>query len=102
MAESLDVLGVIGTWIAAALAVIALAGILPIYLLYRQSKTDRYMALNSVHDPQNAYITPGYLLWPGERFFRTYRVPQLERPQTGLNSQFPGTVNCSARKTPDP
>jgi hypothetical protein len=80
MAESLDVLGVIGTWIAAALAVIALAGILPIYLLYRQSKTDRYMALNSVHDPQNAYITPGYLLWPGERFFRTYRVPQLERP----------------------
>ncbi|KAF1956832.1 hypothetical protein CC80DRAFT_593522 [Byssothecium circinans] len=78
MADSLDLAGVIGTWVAAALAIIALAGILPIYLLYRKSKTDRYTALNSVHDPRNIYLR--YRRWPGGRFFRSYRVPKLQDP----------------------
>ncbi|RHZ50084.1 hypothetical protein CDV55_101199 [Aspergillus turcosus] len=77
MADSLNLLGVVGTWIAAVLGIIALAGILPVYVLYRQTQTDRHIALNKVHDPHKTYITAGYPLWPGWRFFRSYRVPDL-------------------------
>jgi uncharacterized iron-regulated membrane protein len=41
MADNLDLLGVVGTWIAAVLGIIALAGILPVYVLYRQTQTER-------------------------------------------------------------
>ncbi|KAJ6186088.1 hypothetical protein N7519_007389 [Penicillium mononematosum] len=82
MADSLNLLGVVGTWVAAVIAIIALAGILPVYVLYRQSQTDRHIALNKVHDPHKTYITAGYLLLPGRRFFRSYSVPDLADPPT--------------------
>ncbi|PGH03031.1 hypothetical protein AJ79_07463 [Helicocarpus griseus UAMH5409] len=44
------------------------------------SRTDRHVALNATHDPQNLYITRGYPLWPKKRFFRSYSVPALKEP----------------------
>ncbi|PKX96201.1 uncharacterized protein P174DRAFT_503380 [Aspergillus novofumigatus IBT 16806] len=82
MAVNLDLLGVVGTWIAAVLGIIALAGILPVYVLYRQTQTERHIALNKVHDPHKTYITAGYPLWLGRRFFRSYSVPNLVDPPT--------------------
>ncbi|GAQ03893.1 hypothetical protein ALT_1214 [Aspergillus lentulus] len=82
MADNLNLLGVVGTWIAAVLGIIALAGILPVYVLYRQTQTERHIALSKVHDPHKTYITAGYPLWPGRRFFRSYSVPDLTGPPT--------------------
>ncbi|EAW15441.1 uncharacterized protein NFIA_047770 [Aspergillus fischeri NRRL 181] len=50
MADNLDLLGVVGTWIAAVLGIIALAGILPVYVLYRQTQTERHIALNKIYN----------------------------------------------------
>ncbi|OCK80709.1 hypothetical protein K432DRAFT_381931 [Lepidopterella palustris CBS 459.81] len=68
--STLDVLGVVGTWVAVLLAVIALAGILPAYLLYQRSRTDRYLAFDEIDDKYGTSLSRGYELLPGKRFFR--------------------------------
>ncbi|RDW83788.1 uncharacterized protein DSM5745_04114 [Aspergillus mulundensis] len=80
MAETLDLLGVIGTWVAAFLAIIALAGIIPAYILYRTSQTEHYEAPSQIDDKNHEYISKGYTLLPGRRFFRSIRVPDLTQP----------------------
>ncbi|KAL5041718.1 hypothetical protein BDW71DRAFT_211878 [Aspergillus fruticulosus] len=80
MAETLDLLGVIGTWVAVLFAIIALAGIIPAYILYRESQTDHYEALSLVDDKNHEYISKGYALLPGKRFFRSIKVPDLTEP----------------------
>ncbi|RLM00094.1 hypothetical protein CFD26_107462 [Aspergillus turcosus] len=70
----------IGTWLASGLALIALVGVLPVFLLYRQARTDRYRAIADVDDPHHFFISPGIPLLPGKRFFRRVRVPNLEKP----------------------
>ncbi|KAL4905222.1 hypothetical protein BDW74DRAFT_178225 [Aspergillus multicolor] len=77
MAENLDLLGVIGTWMAVFLAIVALAGIIPAYILYRASQTEQYEALSQIDDKNHDYISKGYTLLPGNRFFRKIRVPNL-------------------------
>ncbi|KAL6233540.1 WD40-repeat-containing domain protein [Aspergillus navahoensis] len=80
MAETLDLIGAIGTWVAVLFALIALAGIIPAYILYRESQTDHYEALSLVDDKNHEYISKGYALLPGKRFFRSIKVPNLTEP----------------------
>ncbi|KAL4806515.1 hypothetical protein BDV18DRAFT_159687 [Aspergillus unguis] len=80
MADTLDLLGVIGTWAAVLLAIIALAGIIPAYLLYRRSQTDEYEAISLIDDKHHEYVSKGIALLPGRRFFRSVRVPNLVEP----------------------
>lgn len=80
MADTLNLLGVIGTWVAVLLAIIALAGIIPAYILYRESQTDRYEALSLIDDRPHEYISKGIALLPGRRFFRSIKVPNLVEP----------------------
>jgi len=77
MADAADLASVVGTWVAAALGIIALAGILPVYLLHRASRTERNIALGHVHDPHHMYITSGLALWRGKRYYRTLDIPGL-------------------------
>ncbi|OKL61282.1 hypothetical protein UA08_03804 [Talaromyces atroroseus] len=70
----------LGTWLSAGLALIALVGVLPVLLLYREARTDRYRAITNVHDPHNCFISPGIALLPGKRFFQKLRVPNLAEP----------------------
>jgi hypothetical protein len=45
MSDPVGLAGTIGTWVAVFLVIVALAGILPAYLLYQKSKTERAQAL---------------------------------------------------------
>jgi hypothetical protein len=80
MADTLDLLGVMGTWVAVLFAIIALAGIIPAYILYRESQTEHYEALSVVDDRLHQYISKGIALLPGRRFFRSIKVPNLVVP----------------------
>ena len=75
MVDTLNLLGVISTWIAALLAVIALLGILPAYFIYRATQTDRYLSLCDVDDPRGVYISDGFF------GFRKVKVPNLREGQ---------------------
>ncbi|KAI9791317.1 MAG: hypothetical protein M1816_004098 [Peltula sp. TS41687] len=80
MVNSLDLAGVIGTWVAAVFAVFALVGIVGPLLLYRATRTDRQLAINAIDDPNHEYTSAGYLLWWSKRFFRRIKAPILTDP----------------------
>ncbi|KAI9373617.1 hypothetical protein BJX61DRAFT_541576 [Aspergillus egyptiacus] len=80
MSDTVDLLGLAGTWLAAILALVALAGVIPAYILYRESQSGHYEALSLIDDPSHEYISKGYVLLPGKQFFRTVRVPNLTMP----------------------
>jgi hypothetical protein len=80
MADTLGLVGAIGTWVAVLFAIIALAGIIPAYILYRESQTEHYEALSLVDDRPHEYISKGIALLPGRRFFRSIKVPNLVEP----------------------
>lgn len=46
MADAVDLAGVMGTWVAVFLAIVALLGLLPAYILYRRSRTEKAQALS--------------------------------------------------------
>jgi hypothetical protein len=80
MADTIDLLGLVGTWLAAILALVALAGIIPAYILYRESQTGHYEALSLIDDPLHKYISKGYTLLPGKQFLRSVKIPNLTVP----------------------
>lgn len=82
MAEILDLLGVIETWVAAGFTMIALAGIIPAYILHRESQTDYYKALSLIDNRTHEYLSKCYDFLPGKRFFRLIKVPNLREPPT--------------------
>ena len=97
MADASDLASVVGTWVAAALEIIALVGILPVSLLHRASRTQRFIALSHVHDPRHKYIKPGLALWRGKCFFRTLDIPGLTNEPPPIES-VPRKLNRNAIK----
>ncbi|KAK3367882.1 hypothetical protein B0H63DRAFT_87296 [Podospora didyma] len=79
MSDTLHLVGVIGTWVALGLGIIALAGVLPTYLLVKQSRTERAKALALVDNPDHVFVSKGFRLW-GVRVNQKVRVPDLTRP----------------------
>lgn len=70
----------IGTWAAVALALIALIGVIPIYVWYRRKMTTWAKEIAKVDDPHRDFITRG---WPGilgQIFFSRAHVPNLLDP----------------------
>ncbi|KAG9256863.1 uncharacterized protein F5Z01DRAFT_491329 [Emericellopsis atlantica] len=80
MASGLDLAGVVGTWVAVALALIALVGIVAPVLLIRESRSDRFQALNAVDDQNTGYITGGLKLRGSSTYFQKVKVPLLSSP----------------------
>jgi hypothetical protein len=76
MSDSLDLAGVIGTWAAVLFAIIALAGVLPAYILFRASRQHRSQALSSIDDPRHEFLSRG-IPFGKSRLFRTVRVPDF-------------------------
>jgi hypothetical protein len=62
MSDPVGLAGTIGTWVAVFIAVVALAGILPAYLLYKKSRTEIVQALALVDDPTHSFISGGIRL----------------------------------------
>jgi hypothetical protein len=77
---SLDVMGVVGTWVAVGLALSALLGVVGPLLVWRASKSARNRALARLDEKPSTsfgFVTPGLRLGPGTRLFRRVRVPIL-------------------------
>ena len=59
MAEGTDLAGVIGTWVAVSLTLIALFGIVTPILLMRRARSERYIALSKIDDESDEIVHPG-------------------------------------------
>jgi hypothetical protein len=70
---SLDVMGVVGTWVAVGLALFALLGVVGPLLVWRASKSARNRALAKLDEKPSTsfgFVTPGLRFGPGTRLFR--------------------------------
>lgn len=78
--ESTDLASTIGTWTAVFLALVALFGILGPWLLWRNLRSERTLAINAIHDPEHQFLSAGVHLWGHARIFRQLRAPNLIDP----------------------
>ncbi|KAI5861177.1 hypothetical protein GGS23DRAFT_157038 [Durotheca rogersii] len=67
----------IGTWVAAAIAIFALIGVVGPYLALQASLSDHNRAMNAVQDEPEKYVSRGFRLAKRLRIFRRIRVPDL-------------------------
>ncbi|KAK7429326.1 hypothetical protein QQZ08_004138 [Neonectria magnoliae] len=75
--DALDLASSIETWVAAAIAIIALVGVVAPFLALQASLSDSNRAVNAVQDLQQKYVTRGYRLTKGLRILRRISVPDL-------------------------
>ncbi|XWX01456.1 hypothetical protein V2A60_009484 [Cordyceps javanica] len=84
MSDSSDLAGVIGTWVAVGLAIMALLGIITPIVLLREARSDRFHAINAVDTQDTGYVRGGFQLHrrrgARERYFQRVRVPILTSP----------------------
>jgi hypothetical protein len=80
MGDSTEIASVVGTWIAAGIAIIALFGVLPPLLLWRNVRSTRHLALKTVDDPNQKFVSKGFHVWRNVYAFRTVKIPYLLDP----------------------
>lgn len=95
MAGASELAGTIGTWVAVILAIIALAGVLPAYVLFRRSRTARGQALASVDDHNQDFVSHSFSLM-GTRINQRVKVPDLRDPPS--KEVFEGCQNIDISK----
>ncbi len=78
--DPLNLAGVIGTWVAAGLAIVALVGIVGPLLLLREKRSERFEALNSIDSQNTGYTRHGLKLRGKDRFFLRVKAPLLKDP----------------------
>lgn len=74
----LEIAGVVGTWVAAGVAIIALVGIAGPILIWRASRTERHRALAAIGDDNNGYMSKGIRLGPNTYLGQRIRAPILK------------------------
>ncbi|KAF4456640.1 FAD dependent oxidoreductase [Fusarium austroafricanum] len=79
-ADNTDLAGAIGTWVAVALAFVALIGIATPWILLRESRSERFQAINAADSQSKRYIRDGFRLRNGRKYFQTVKVPILLEP----------------------
>ena len=97
MAESWEIAGTIGTWVAVGVAVVALIGIVGPVLIWLSSRTRRHKILDSIGYDTNGYLSRGIHLGPNIFLGRRIRAPQLKqigstRPSQPELSWDPGSL----------
>ena len=80
MAEATDFAGVIGTWVAVSLALIALFGVLTPILLIRRARSERQIALSSIDDESNEIVRQGIKIPYLPGIARKINAPNLQVP----------------------
>ena len=93
MAGSLDLAGVLGTWIAVFFAIVALVGIVGPLILWREATSERYQAITAIKDVDNVFVSKGFPISPNVRLFRTVRVPKLEESKIAKKPREVWTLN---------
>lgn len=93
---SIDVISTIGTWLAVALALVALVGILGPWLAIRAAFSNENRALNAVHDKHHVYISDGIQVRRDLRLFRRAKIPDLAPQFHGNTAEIPQLVSQDA------
>lgn len=57
MSDPVDLAGAIGTWVAVFLALVALLGLLPAYLLHKRSRSENAAAIAAIDDPRHIFVS---------------------------------------------
>lgn len=76
MSDPVDVVRVIGTWVAVFLDLVALLGLLPAYLLWKRSRSKNAAAIAAIDDHRHTFIsvqsTAIHFFGHACLYFRTY------------------------------
>jgi hypothetical protein len=94
MTASTDIAGVVGTWVAVFLALVALVGIAGPLLVWRATLTDRHQALNATKD-SGEFISKGIRVGSNIQLFRQINAPLLKsEPRVdGMNLVWDSTAS---------
>ncbi|KAK0507179.1 hypothetical protein JMJ35_010217 [Cladonia borealis] len=102
MAGGTELAGVIGTWFAVSLALIALFGIVTPILLIRRARSEGHIALSKIEDGSNEIVHSGIKIPFLPVIARTIHAPDLQAPPK-LAGQVLGrndnTINRNASGT---
>ncbi|KAF2645198.1 hypothetical protein P280DRAFT_531169 [Massarina eburnea CBS 473.64] len=101
MGETTDLVSTIGTWIAAALAIIALVGVIGPLLVWRASRTERHKAIAAIGKKNNGYVSPGIPFWTGIRLHQTIRSPKLYENPTFTENEWKTFKLSRMKSKPD-
>lgn len=85
---ALDIAGVIGTWVAAFIAIVALVGIIGPILIWRASRTERHKALAAAANTDNEFITKGIHAGPNIWLLQRVKAPLLKTATVLIDSTF--------------
>ena len=77
--DATSLAGVIDTWAAVLIGLVALLGVLPVYFLYKKLRTTKARALVIVDDPTRTFVARGIRL-AGLRLKQKHEVPDLRYP----------------------
>ena len=85
---ALDIASVIGTWVAAFVAIIALVGIIGPVLIWRASRTERHLAIAAIDDDNNTFKSRGIHAGPGIWLLQRMRTPILNIAPASLEESI--------------
>lgn len=78
MSNPVELAGVIGTWVAVFLALVALLGLLPAYFLYKRSRSVNAAAIAAIDDPRHTFVS-GVRIF-GVLLAQKFKIPDLRTP----------------------
>jgi hypothetical protein len=83
MSDGVEIGSLVGTWVAAGVAVIALIGVLGPLLVWRTIRTERHKAIDKLTQrggKTGGYVTTGVRIAPNIRLFRQFEAPYIQSP----------------------
>ena len=95
---ALDIAGVIGTWVAATVAILALVGIIGPILIWRASRTKRHLAIAAINDDNNTFKSRGIHAGPGIWLLQHMRTPILNEAPPSFEQSM--SLSLDAVKEP--
>ena len=91
---ALDIAGVIGTWVAATVAILALVGIIGPILIWRASRTKRHLAIAAIDDDNNTFKSRGIHAGPGIWLLQRIRAPILDIAPASFEQSISLSLNA--------
>ena len=95
---ALDIASVIGTWVAAFVAILALVGIIGPILIWRASRTERHLAIAAVDDDHHIFLSRGVHAGPGIWLLQRMRAPLLDTAPASFEQSL--SLSLDAVKEP--
>ena len=95
---ALDIASVIGTWVAAFVAILALIGIIGPILIWRASRTERHLAIAAVDDDNHTFISRGVHAGPRIWLLQRMRAPLLDKAPASFEQSI--SLSLDAVKEP--